>query len=80
METHWPQGVSSMHVESLERVLTSCAAKQNPENTYKALRLVGKEYNLYYSVFCNNEHELYNLTVRTPAIASEIMSLTLELS
>ncbi|BFZ65269.1 hypothetical protein YB2330_006432 [Saitoella coloradoensis] len=30
-------------------------------NTYKALRLVGKDYNLYYSVWCNNEHELYDL-------------------
>ncbi|EAQ83082.1 hypothetical protein CHGG_10900 [Chaetomium globosum CBS 148.51] len=30
-------------------------------NTYKALRVIGKEYNFYYSVWCNNEHELYNL-------------------
>jgi arylsulfatase A-like enzyme len=30
-------------------------------NTYKALRIVGKHYNLYYSVWCNNVHELYNL-------------------
>lgn len=32
-------------------------------NTYKALRLVSKYYNLYYSVWCNNEHELYDLNV-----------------
>ncbi|KAI8228239.1 Arylsulfatase [Colletotrichum sp. SAR 10_86] len=32
-------------------------------NTYKALRVVSKEYNLYYSVWCNNEHELYDLNV-----------------
>ncbi|KAG0645633.1 Arylsulfatase [Hyphodiscus hymeniophilus] len=31
-------------------------------NTYKALRVVGKEYNIYYSVWCTNEHELYDLT------------------
>ncbi|CAI4212328.1 unnamed protein product [Parascedosporium putredinis] len=30
-------------------------------NTYKAIRVVSKEYNLYYSVWCTNEHELYNL-------------------
>ncbi|KAH0428072.1 arylsulfatase [Colletotrichum camelliae] len=30
-------------------------------NTYKALRVVSNEYNLYYSVWCNNEHELYDL-------------------
>ncbi|KAI9654214.1 MAG: hypothetical protein M1821_006742 [Bathelium mastoideum] len=30
-------------------------------NTYKALRVVGDGYNFYYSVWCNGEHELYNL-------------------
>ncbi|KAF3277462.1 hypothetical protein TWF173_009666 [Orbilia oligospora] len=31
-------------------------------NTYKALRIIGENYNLYYSVWCNNEHQLYDLT------------------
>ncbi|KAL2003750.1 hypothetical protein VTN02DRAFT_2386 [Thermoascus thermophilus] len=31
-------------------------------NTYKALRIIGDGYNLYYSVWCSNEHELYDLT------------------
>ncbi|KAE9962271.1 hypothetical protein EG328_000721 [Venturia inaequalis] len=30
-------------------------------NTYKALRVIGKGYNLHYAVWCNGEHELYNL-------------------
>ncbi|KAK3321998.1 alkaline-phosphatase-like protein [Apodospora peruviana] len=30
-------------------------------NTYKALRIIGKSYSFYYSVWCNNEHELYDL-------------------
>jgi hypothetical protein len=30
-------------------------------NTYKALRIIGKGYNLYYSVWCNNVYELYDL-------------------
>ncbi|KAL1857440.1 hypothetical protein Daus18300_010413 [Diaporthe australafricana] len=30
-------------------------------NTYKAVRVIGQEYNLYYSVWCNNDHELYNV-------------------
>lgn len=34
-----------------------------PNNTYKAVRLLGDGYNIYYSVWCNNEHELYDLTV-----------------
>ncbi|KAI1422147.1 alkaline-phosphatase-like protein [Xylaria sp. FL1777] len=32
-------------------------------NTYKAIRVSGPDYSLYYSVWCNNEHELYDLTV-----------------
>lgn len=32
-------------------------------NTYKALRLIGDTYNLYYSVWCTNETELYDMTV-----------------
>ena len=30
-------------------------------NTYKALRIVSEEYSLYYSVWCTNEHELYDI-------------------
>lgn len=33
-------------------------------NTYKSLRIVGKGYNFYYSVWCSGEHQLYNLVVR----------------
>lgn len=32
-------------------------------NIYKALRLIGKDYNLYYSVWCSGEHQLYDLNV-----------------
>ncbi|KAG6833040.1 hypothetical protein H0H87_012051 [Tephrocybe sp. NHM501043] len=31
-------------------------------NTYKSVRLIGEGYNLYYSVWCSNEHELYDLS------------------
>lgn len=31
-------------------------------NTYKAIRVIGEAYNLHYQVWCNNEHELYDLT------------------
>lgn len=34
-----------------------------PNNTYKALRLVGKGYSLYYSVWCTGEREYYDLKV-----------------
>lgn len=36
-------------------------------NTYKAVRIVSEEYNLYYSVWCTNEHELYDLKVSQPS-------------
>lgn len=32
-------------------------------NTYKAVRIVAEKYSLYYSVWCTNEHELYDLKV-----------------
>jgi hypothetical protein len=32
-------------------------------NTYKALRIHSKSHDLYYAVWCNNEHELYDLNV-----------------
>ncbi|KAH7310577.1 alkaline-phosphatase-like protein [Stachybotrys elegans] len=31
-------------------------------NTYKSLRVINEDYNLYYSVWCTNEHELYDMT------------------
>jgi N-acetylglucosamine-6-sulfatase len=33
-----------------------------PNHTYKALRVIGDGYSLLYTVWCNNEHELYDLT------------------
>ncbi|KAJ9616916.1 hypothetical protein H2200_000636 [Cladophialophora chaetospira] len=33
-----------------------------PNHTYKALRIVGEGYDLLYTVWCSNEHELYDLT------------------
>jgi hypothetical protein len=33
------------------------------DNTYKSVRLMGKDYNLYYSVWCTNERELYDMQV-----------------
>jgi N-acetylglucosamine-6-sulfatase len=30
-------------------------------HTYKALRIIGNDYNLLYTVWCSGEHELYNV-------------------
>jgi N-acetylglucosamine-6-sulfatase len=35
-----------------------------PDNTYKTVRVIGDKYNLAYTVWCTNEHELYDMTVR----------------
>jgi N-acetylglucosamine-6-sulfatase len=32
-------------------------------NTYKGIRLISDDYSLYYSVWCTNELEFYNLKV-----------------
>ena len=32
-------------------------------NTYKSLRLVGSGFSMYYSVWCNGEHEFYDMIV-----------------
>lgn len=32
-------------------------------NTYKAVRLIGDGYSLYYSVWCSGEREFYNVNV-----------------
>lgn len=39
------------------------AGPSHHNNTYKAVRVLGPEYNLYYAVWCTNEHELYDLSV-----------------
>ncbi|OAG38719.1 hypothetical protein AYO21_07072 [Fonsecaea monophora] len=33
-----------------------------PNHTYKALRVIGDGYDLLYTVWCSNEHELYDMT------------------
>jgi hypothetical protein len=33
-------------------------------NTYKSVRIHSSEYDIYYSVWCTNEHQLYDLKVR----------------
>lgn len=43
-------------------------------NTYKAVRIIGDGYNLYYSVWCNNEHELYDVKVSGSVFAFLVFS------
>ncbi|KAH8176395.1 sulfatase domain-containing protein [Sarocladium implicatum] len=42
-------------------------------NTYKAIRLVSKDFNVYYSIWCNNEHELYDMS-RDPGQMDNLLS------
>lgn len=62
----------------LELMLTilGCKVAYGSNNTYKALRLIGKNYNIYYSVWCTNEHELYDLTVLSTSLDHQSHLLT----
>lgn len=33
------------------------------------MRIVHKDYDLYYSAWCNNEHELYDIRVRKRGVS-----------
>ena len=35
-------------------------------NTYKALRVIAQDYNLYYSIWCSGDHEVYDMIVSVP--------------
>ena len=39
---------------------------KRPFSTYKAVRVMGEGYNLFYSIWCTNEHEVYDM-VTDPA-------------
>lgn len=45
-------------------------------NTYKAIRISGSGYNLYYSIWCNNEHELYDMDVDPGQLNNLLLSDT----
>lgn len=38
-----------------------------PNNTFKGLRLVSEGYSIYYSVWCTNETEFFDLLVCFPS-------------
>ena len=45
-------------------------------NTYKSARLVGDGYSMYYSVWCNGDHEFYDMTVSSNADSVRWRNLT----
>jgi hypothetical protein len=50
---------------------------QGVNNTYKTVRVMGEGYNLMYTVWCTNEHELYDMNVR-PAVHMSKRSVKLQ--
>jgi hypothetical protein len=60
-------GIGKLHMKSIFACVNDVPGPGGgamiPNNTYKSLRLLGEGYNLYYSVWCSNEHELYDLSV-----------------
>lgn len=54
--------VESWGSAPVEGEYTSVASPPGTKrNTYKSIRILDEGYNLYYSVWCSNEHELYDL-------------------
>ena len=45
-------------------------------NTYKALRVIGRDYNLHYAVWCSGEHQLYDLEVTSKGLYRKKPMLT----
>lgn len=54
---------SSTYYFSICYILMLVGAQFVPNNTLKAVRVLAPDYNLFYSVWCNNEHELYDMSV-----------------
>lgn len=53
---HWGHGATK---GQLQHEYPEVPAINN--STYKALRIMGDGYNFYYSVWCTNQHELYDM-------------------
>lgn len=53
----------SEHLIETELMLLAASPPGTERTTYKSVRILGEGYNLYYSVWCSNEHELYDLAV-----------------
>lgn len=73
---YWGRAILEGNMSSIGRILSTYYASLTmlvsdqqaivPNNTYKSVRILGDGYNLYYSVWCTNEHELYDMTVCAP--------------
>jgi hypothetical protein len=49
------------------------AESANITTTYKSIRVVSDEYSLYYSVWCDNEHEMYDMRVRRTRLVRKVL-------
>ncbi|KAG0236794.1 hypothetical protein BGW42_002662 [Actinomortierella wolfii] len=52
----------SFAVEFWAEAFVENATFRSPNNVYKSVRVIGEDYNLFYSVWCTGEHEFYDLT------------------
>ncbi|KAJ1954022.1 hypothetical protein GGI12_005884, partial [Dipsacomyces acuminosporus] len=57
-----PKHTESFNVEFWNNQFTEGnGTVRHKSNAYKALRLISEEHNIYYSVWCTNEHEYYDM-------------------
>lgn len=77
-ELDWPQEHVNVEMWGIIMSEGKYGMVLYPNHTYKALRLVGPSYNLLYTIWCNNEHELYDMTVSKVSSMDNIDSQTLQ--
>ncbi|EXJ60406.1 hypothetical protein A1O7_04558 [Cladophialophora yegresii CBS 114405] len=61
-EESWPQEHVNVEMWGIIQSEGKHGFVLYPNHTYKALRLHGDGYDLLYTVWCSNEHELYDMT------------------
>jgi arylsulfatase A-like enzyme len=64
---HWGRGM----IEGPKGSYGGSDGRDYQNGTFKSLRLIGNGYSFYYSVWCNGEHELYDMTV-SPQLCSTV--------
>ncbi|ETI24761.1 hypothetical protein G647_04131 [Cladophialophora carrionii CBS 160.54] len=61
-EESWPQEHVNVEMWGIIQSEGKHGFVLYPNHTYKALRISGDGYDLLYTVWCSNEHELYDMT------------------
>jgi N-acetylglucosamine-6-sulfatase len=69
---HWGRGIVEGKFGAYGTA--GSAGRDYKNNTFRSIRLIGSDFSFYYSVWCNGDHELYDMTVSVaaPRCASDL--------